>query len=93
MEFNQFIFLIVYICIFLFIFGRYEYFDFYYECRKMRWDRLLLLIDRFGEDVKRFGYEFFFGNMVDKILRFNMISLYMYVQKFYNECYVLFFYS
>lgn len=35
---------------------RYEYFDFHHECRKMRWDRLSILIDRLSEDIKRFGY-------------------------------------
>lgn len=32
----------------------------------MRWDRLSLLTDRLGEDVKRFGYESFPVNMADK---------------------------
>lgn len=59
-------FLIVHTCIPSFIFGRYEYFDFHHECRKMRWDRLSLLTDRLGEDVKRFGYESFPVNMADK---------------------------
>ncbi|XP_056015741.1 phosphatidylinositol-3-phosphatase SAC1-like isoform X1 [Ostrea edulis] len=35
---------------------RYEYFDFHHECRKMRWDRLSILTDRLGEDIKRIGY-------------------------------------
>ncbi|OWF37982.1 phosphatidylinositide phosphatase SAC1-like [Mizuhopecten yessoensis] len=35
---------------------RYEYFDFHHECRKMRWDRLAILIDRLSEDINRFGY-------------------------------------
>ncbi|XP_033754247.1 phosphatidylinositide phosphatase SAC1-like [Pecten maximus] len=35
---------------------RYEYFDFHHECRKMRWDRLTILIDRLSEDINRFGY-------------------------------------
>lgn len=34
----------------------------------MRWDRLSLLTDRLGEDVKRFGYESFPVNMADKTL-------------------------
>ncbi|KAK3085970.1 hypothetical protein FSP39_011450 [Pinctada imbricata] len=35
---------------------RYEYFDFHHECRKMRWDRLSILMNRLQEDIKRFGY-------------------------------------
>ncbi|TFK41302.1 inositol/phosphatidylinositol phosphatase [Crucibulum laeve] len=35
---------------------RYEYFDFHNECRKMRWDRISVLIDRMQEDIDRHGY-------------------------------------
>lgn len=35
---------------------RYEYFDFHNECRKMRWDRISLLIDKMMEDLERHSY-------------------------------------
>ncbi|KAH9509478.1 Phosphatidylinositide phosphatase SAC1 [Bulinus truncatus] len=35
---------------------RYEPFDFHKECKKMRWDRLSLLMDRLQPDMKKFGY-------------------------------------
>ncbi|XP_064611136.1 phosphatidylinositol-3-phosphatase SAC1-like [Liolophura sinensis] len=35
---------------------RYESFDFHHECRKMRWDRLSLLMDRLENDINNFGY-------------------------------------
>ncbi|KAL4234585.1 Phosphatidylinositide phosphatase SAC1 [Mactra antiquata] len=35
---------------------RYEYFDFHHECKKMRWDRLSILINRLQEQRKKFGY-------------------------------------
>ncbi|KAH3768791.1 hypothetical protein DPMN_170007 [Dreissena polymorpha] len=35
---------------------RYEYFDFHHECRKMRWDRLSVLLSRLEETRKQFGY-------------------------------------
>merc|ERR1719187_1941869 len=31
---------------------RYEYFDFHHECRKMRWDRLALLMERTRHDME-----------------------------------------
>ncbi|KAJ8303637.1 hypothetical protein KUTeg_020033 [Tegillarca granosa] len=34
---------------------RYEYFDFHHECKRMRWDRLSILVNRLAEDTKRFG--------------------------------------
>lgn len=35
---------------------RYESFDFHHECRKMRWDRLSILLDRVAQDQEEFGY-------------------------------------
>ncbi|XP_060553328.1 phosphatidylinositol-3-phosphatase SAC1-A-like isoform X2 [Ruditapes philippinarum] len=35
---------------------KYEYFDFHHECRKMRWDRLALLVSRLEPTRKQFGY-------------------------------------
>ncbi|XP_074644697.1 phosphatidylinositol-3-phosphatase SAC1-like [Tubulanus polymorphus] len=35
---------------------RYEAFDFHHECRKMRWDRLSILIDRLADEQKQFCY-------------------------------------
>ncbi|XP_070575933.1 phosphatidylinositol-3-phosphatase SAC1-like [Ptychodera flava] len=35
---------------------RYESFDFHFECRKMRWDRLSILIDRLAKDQEDMGY-------------------------------------
>lgn len=35
---------------------RYEAFDFHHECRKMRWDRLSILIDRISLDQDEMGY-------------------------------------
>ncbi|CAL1547866.1 unnamed protein product [Lymnaea stagnalis] len=35
---------------------RYEPFDFHKECKKMRWDRLSILMDRLEPDRKKFGY-------------------------------------
>ncbi|KAF8168250.1 inositol/phosphatidylinositol phosphatase [Crassisporium funariophilum] len=35
---------------------KYEYFDFHNECRKMRWDRISVLIDRMAEDIAKYGY-------------------------------------
>lgn len=35
---------------------RYEAFDFHAECRKMRWDRLSILIDRISLDQDEMGY-------------------------------------
>ncbi|KAK2725367.1 phosphatidylinositol-3-phosphatase SAC1-like [Artemia franciscana] len=35
---------------------RYEAFDFHHECRRMRWDRLSILIDRISQDFENFGY-------------------------------------
>ncbi|CAG2113933.1 unnamed protein product, partial [Medioppia subpectinata] len=37
-------------------FVRYESFDFHHECRKMRWDRLSILMDRIDNELKEFGY-------------------------------------
>ncbi|XP_055383120.1 phosphatidylinositol-3-phosphatase SAC1 [Condylostylus longicornis] len=35
---------------------RYEAFDFHAECKKMRWDRLNILIDRLAHEQNEFGY-------------------------------------
>ncbi|KAG5899838.1 hypothetical protein JTB14_012309 [Gonioctena quinquepunctata] len=35
---------------------RYEPFDFHHECRKMRWDRLSILIDRIALDQDEMGF-------------------------------------
>lgn len=35
---------------------RYEHFDFHHECRKMRWDRLSILMDRLEQDRETMGY-------------------------------------
>ncbi|KAF9023437.1 hypothetical protein BDZ89DRAFT_1069917 [Hymenopellis radicata] len=35
---------------------RYEYFDFHNECKKMRYDRISVLIDSVKEDLERQGY-------------------------------------
>lgn len=34
---------------------RYEPFDFHHECRKMRWDRLSILMDRIAEEQQEMG--------------------------------------
>ncbi|EDV96014.1 phosphatidylinositol-3-phosphatase SAC1 [Drosophila grimshawi] len=41
---------------------RYEAFDFHHECRKMRWDRLNILIDRLAHELEDFGYYHAFDN-------------------------------
>ncbi|XP_068141812.1 phosphatidylinositol-3-phosphatase SAC1-like isoform X2 [Drosophila tropicalis] len=45
---------------------RYEAFDFHNECRKMRWDRLNILIDRLAHEQDKFGFFHYFddGNLV-----------------------------
>ncbi|KAF8649823.1 hypothetical protein AX16_005588 [Volvariella volvacea WC 439] len=35
---------------------RYQYFDFHNECRRMRWDRISVLIDKIEDDLKAEGY-------------------------------------
>ncbi|KAK3855727.1 hypothetical protein Pcinc_037892 [Petrolisthes cinctipes] len=35
---------------------RYEYFDFHHECRKLRWDRLSILMERLAPDRESMGY-------------------------------------
>lgn len=35
---------------------RYEYFDFHNECRKMRWDRISVLVEKMKDDLERHGY-------------------------------------
>lgn len=35
---------------------RYESFDFHHECRKMRWDRLSILMDRVAKEQEDYGY-------------------------------------
>lgn len=83
MESNLFVYIPSFISV------RYEYFDFHHECRKMRWDRLSLLTDRLGEDIKRFGYESFPLNMAYKTVRLNVISLHVS----YNESYMPYFFT
>ncbi|XP_030375208.1 phosphatidylinositide phosphatase SAC1 [Scaptodrosophila lebanonensis] len=41
---------------------RYEAFDFHHECRKMRWDRLNILIDRLAHEQDQFGFFHGFDN-------------------------------
>ncbi|KAH8378820.1 hypothetical protein KR009_001636 [Drosophila setifemur] len=41
---------------------RYEAFDFHHECRKMRWDRLNVLIDRLAHEQDEFGVFHIFDN-------------------------------
>ncbi|KAH8372500.1 hypothetical protein KR093_011767 [Drosophila rubida] len=45
---------------------RYEAFDFHYECRNMRWDRLTILIDRLTHEQEDLGFYHAFvnGNLV-----------------------------
>ncbi|XP_033626106.1 phosphatidylinositide phosphatase SAC1-like [Asterias rubens] len=35
---------------------KYESFDFHHECRRMRWDRLSILMDRLAADQEKYGY-------------------------------------
>lgn len=35
---------------------KYEAFDFHHECRKMRWDRLSILMDRIKDDIQSIGF-------------------------------------
>ncbi|KAJ3196723.1 Phosphoinositide phosphatase sac1 [Irineochytrium annulatum] len=35
---------------------RYIHFDFHHECRKMRWDRISLLVDQMNSDLEKQGY-------------------------------------
>lgn len=35
---------------------KYEYFDFHMECKKMRWDRISLLLENIGEELEEQGY-------------------------------------
>ncbi|PPQ62780.1 hypothetical protein CVT24_000474 [Panaeolus cyanescens] len=35
---------------------KYQYFDFHQECKKMRWDRISLLVDQLREDLDKNGY-------------------------------------
>ncbi|XP_042228940.1 phosphatidylinositol-3-phosphatase SAC1-like [Homarus americanus] len=57
---------------------RYEYFDFHHECRKMRWDRLSILMDRVGPDRESLGYFLFRDGVVlleqEGIFRTNCID-------------------
>ncbi|EKM83477.1 hypothetical protein AGABI1DRAFT_110130 [Agaricus bisporus var. burnettii JB137-S8] len=47
---------------------RYEYFDFHNECRKMRWDRISVLVEKMKDDLERHGY-FYLGNNEDKPIK------------------------
>lgn len=40
---------------------RYEAFDFHHECRKMRWDRLSILVDRVRQDLVDMGSVYLFA--------------------------------
>lgn len=35
---------------------KYEYFDFHHECRKMRWDRLSILMERLSRDQQEYAF-------------------------------------
>ncbi|CAL1696347.1 unnamed protein product [Somion occarium] len=35
---------------------RYEYFDFHNECKKLRWDRISVLIEKVEQDLVQYGY-------------------------------------
>lgn len=35
---------------------KYEAFDFHYECKKMRWDRLSILVNRVAHEQDNFNY-------------------------------------
>lgn len=34
---------------------KYQYFDFHNECRKMRWDRISVLVDKMKDDIDKEG--------------------------------------
>uniref|UniRef100_A0A1B6DBF0 Phosphatidylinositol-3-phosphatase SAC1 n=1 Tax=Clastoptera arizonana TaxID=38151 RepID=A0A1B6DBF0_9HEMI len=58
---------------------RYESFDFHHECRKMRWDRLSILIDRLAYEQDEFGYFMLLrdgtlGSLQDGVFRTNCID-------------------
>ncbi|ELT87336.1 hypothetical protein CAPTEDRAFT_220075 [Capitella teleta] len=57
---------------------RYVPFDFHKECKKMRWDRLSLLLDQISEDQASFGYFLINGGQVeatqDGVFRTNCID-------------------
>ncbi|CAL4079758.1 unnamed protein product, partial [Meganyctiphanes norvegica] len=57
---------------------KYEYFDFHHECRKMRWDRLSILMDRVSQDQESMGYFLFRDGMVlqeqEGVFRVNCID-------------------
>ncbi|XP_066975235.1 phosphatidylinositol-3-phosphatase SAC1 isoform X1 [Macrobrachium rosenbergii] len=57
---------------------RYEYFDFHHECRKLRWDRLSILMDRVTPDRETLGYFLFRDGVVlleqDGVFRTNCID-------------------
>lgn len=38
------------------LYCRYEPFDFHHECRKMRYDRLQILLDRINPEQEEYGY-------------------------------------
>ncbi|XP_076039920.1 phosphatidylinositol-3-phosphatase SAC1 [Oratosquilla oratoria] len=56
----------------------YEYFDFHHECRKMRWDRLSILMDRIAPQQEALGYFLFRDGVVmqeqDGVFRTNCID-------------------
>lgn len=58
---------------------RYEAFDFHAECRKMRWDRLSILIDRISIDQDEMGYFLLFrdgtlSSLQEGVFRTNCID-------------------
>ncbi|KAJ7919066.1 SacI homology domain-containing protein [Mycena leptocephala] len=46
---------------------RYQYFDFHNECKKMRWDRISVLIDELESDLKRYGYFHLTSNQPENV--------------------------
>ncbi|GFO16307.1 phosphatidylinositide phosphatase sac1 [Plakobranchus ocellatus] len=81
---------------------RYEPFDFHKECKKMRWDRLSILLDRLEPDRKRFGYFYqqqsqvlktqtgvFRTNCVDCLDRTNVVQSLLASHVLYDQCVAL----
>ncbi|RUS70045.1 hypothetical protein EGW08_022194 [Elysia chlorotica] len=78
---------------------RYEPFDFHKECKKMRWDRLNILLDRLTPDRKQFGYFMqhrnqvvktqsgvFRTNCVDCLDRTNVVQSLLASQILHEQC-------
>jgi hypothetical protein len=51
---------------------KYVSFDFHHECRKMRWDRLSILMDRLANDQQNMGY---FHSLTDADGKVKVLSL------------------